>query len=255
MPGIVQVDRVTKVYPNGYQALHDISFSVHPGEFLGILGPSGAGKSTLLRCINGFELPTKGQVRVSSQDVNAKSARLVRKEVAMVFQNFNLVSSLNALTNVAVGRLAYTPFLLSLLYLFPKRELEIAHQALERVGLAEFAFTPVRSLSGGQQQRVAIARSLAQEPKVILADEPVASLDPATGIEIMTLLHDAARERGAAVIANLHQVSLAKQYCDRLIGLKKGRIAFEATPDELDEKVVESMYRAAHSPEIEAVAL
>ena len=242
MPPLIEVDRISKVYGSGLRALDEVSFSVEPGEILGILGPSGAGKSTLLRCINGFEVPTLGEVRVSGSVVSPKKNREIRKHVAMVFQSFNLIPSLNALTNVAVGRLAYTPFFWSLLYLFPPKELEIAMSALRRVGLEEYAYTQVRTLSGGQQQRIASARSLAQRPRAILADEPVASLDPATGVEILGLLREAAQEQGAAVVANLHQVSLAKQFCDRLIGLKKGRVVFDSKSHDLEESVIEAMY-------------
>lgn len=242
MPIQVAVKSLSKTYPNGKVAVNKVSFEVEKGEFIGLLGSSGSGKSTLLRCVNGFEIPFQGEVEIGETRVTERNIRKIRSEVGMIFQNFCLVPRLNVLTNVAVGRLAHIPAFWSLLYLFPKEDLEIATEALDSVGLLSYAYEPANKLSGGQQQRVAIARSLAQRPKVILADEPVASLDPTTGSEVMELLRARCTERGVTVLCSLHHVDLAKRFCDRIIGLKNGEVVLDMDHTEISDQNLESLY-------------
>lgn len=242
MASTIRVEDLTKRYPTGRVALNHVSLTFNSGEVTAVLGPSGAGKSTLLRCINGFETPSHGSVKLNDLIVNEKSYREVRQKVGMVFQHFNLVPRLNALTNVATGRLGKIPWFLSLFYLFPKSDLELAASALDRVGLSQMAWQRVDRLSGGQQQRVAIARSLVQNPDFILADEPVASLDPVTSAEVLGLLVEAARKDGIGLVVNLHQVDLALQFCDRIIGLRDGKLVFDRPAKELDPKILDNLY-------------
>ncbi|MFZ5579860.1 MAG: phosphonate ABC transporter ATP-binding protein [Pseudomonadota bacterium] len=237
------VDRVVKTYPNGTRAVKDISLAIEPGRFTVILGPSGAGKSTLLRMMNGLETPGSGTVSVHGTLLGKKTLRRVRREVGMVFQQFNLVGRLNVMTNVLTGRLAYRSWLGSVLHLFRDEDFAIAHEALARVGLTDKAWVRADQLSGGQQQRVGIARALAQKPRVILADEPVASLDPLTSAEVLDLLKTICQTDGIAVVANLHQVDYTRQYADRVIGINGGRVVFDGPPALLTDAVVDDLYR------------
>jgi phosphonate transport system ATP-binding protein len=240
---LVDIKNLGKTYASGKVALKDVSLTFEPGTVNAVLGPSGAGKSTLLRCINGLESPTQGHVVVDGVEVTPKTLRQTRKRVGMVFQHFNLVPRLNALTNVLTGSLSRVNPLLSLAYLFPKGEVELAIQTLGKVGLTEYAWQRADRLSGGQQQRVAIARSLVQKPLVILADEPVASLDPRTSQEVMGLLVKAAREEGICLIVNLHQVDLAVEHCERIVGLKNGQLILDCAPSQLIDSQVQSLYQ------------
>jgi phosphonate transport system ATP-binding protein len=242
MAALIKVCGVSKRYSTGRLALEDISLEFEPGQVAAILGPSGSGKSTLLRCMNGLETPTSGEIWVDGLKVEKKTVREVRKRLGMVFQQHNLVPRLNALTNVLTGRLSHVPWFWSLFYLFPKGDVELAHAALAQVGLSEQTWQRADKLSGGQQQRVSIARAVVQKPKGILADEPVASLDPATSNEVLRLLVHAAREEGLALVINLHQVELATIYCDRIIGLRQGRLAFDCTKNQLDENMLNRLY-------------
>ncbi|MDE5116265.1 MAG: phosphonate ABC transporter ATP-binding protein [Trichodesmium sp. St2_bin2_1] len=227
---VIQINKATKTYNNGTIAVHPTSLNFEPGTFNAILGPSGAGKSTLLRMINGLETPTTGEIIIQGQTLTAKNLRQVRSRTAMVFQQFNLVGRLNVMTNILTGRLYYIPWWSSMLYMFGQRDWNIAQWALNRVSLKEKAWERVDRLSGGQQQRVGVARALAQRPEVILADEPVASLDPIASEEIMELLKEICRQDGITIVANLHQVSLALRYADRVIGLNKGHVVFDDSP-------------------------
>lgn len=239
----ITIKDVTKCYPNGFEALKGVSAEIEAGSFTVILGPSGAGKSTLLRTINGLETPTAGTIRISEQLVSKATLRQVRSHVAMVFQHFNLVDRLSVMTNVLTGRLSYRSWLGSLLYLFQRCDLDIAHDALVRVGLTEKAWSRADRLSGGQQQRVGIARALAQQPRVILADEPVASLDPVTSEEIMGLLREICTRDGITIVVNLHQVELAKRFADRVIGLNEGLIVYDGPAAGLDRATLSRIYR------------
>lgn len=239
----VRLSGVTKKYPNGVLAVNGIDLHFAPGEVTVVLGPSGAGKSTLLRMINGLELPTSGSVSVGGLRVETKSLREVRKKVGMVFQQFNLVPRLSVMANVLCGRLAYRSVLTSIFFTFPESDFQLAREALEQVGLHDRAWERVDRLSGGQQQRVAIARTLVQQAQVVLADEPVASLDPNTSEEVLELLVSAARAKNASLILNLHQVELATKYADRIIGIRKGKVLFDVSPLKLDDAKRKELYQ------------
>ncbi|MEW5838594.1 MAG: phosphonate ABC transporter ATP-binding protein [Pseudomonadota bacterium] len=245
----IVIDSVQKTYPNGTRAVHGISLAIESGQFTVILGPSGAGKSTLLRMLNGLETPTEGSVSINGTLLERKTLRQVRREVGMVFQQFNLVGRLNVMTNVLTGRLAYRSWLGSVLHLFRDEDLAIGHEALARVGLTDKAWVRADQLSGGQQQRVGIARALAQKPRVILADEPVASLDPLASEEVLDLLKGICRNDGISVVANLHQVEYTRRYADRIIGINAGRVVFDGSPDALTDAVIEELYRRPNAPE------
>ncbi len=239
----ISIQAVTKRFPNGFEALKGVNAEIKPGSFTVILGPSGAGKSTLLRLMNGLETPTKGSLRIGGEVVNGKQLRRIRSKVAMVFQQFNLVDRLSVMTNVLTGRLAHRSWLGSLFYLFRHEDMGIAQEALSRVALTDKAWNRADKLSGGQQQRVGIARALAQHPKVILADEPVASLDPVSSEEIMTLLRDICDRDGITVVVNLHQVELARRFADRIIGMNSGRIVFDGSPAQMTQTVLRTIYQ------------
>lgn len=238
----ITLNQVHKTHPNGFRALQNVSLEIKSGEFIAILGPSGAGKSTLLRVLNALDPASEGQIHIDGKLLHKHNYRQVRARIGMIFQHFNLVDRLNVMTNVLTGRLANRHWLTSMFYLFPKQDFEIAAKALQEVGLSEKAWQRSDRLSGGQQQRVGIARALAQEPKVILADEPVASLDPKSSEEVLKLLKKICEEKGITVIVNLHQVDLAKQYADRIIALNSGKVVFDDTPDALTEQAHNYIY-------------
>ena len=240
---VIQLNQAGKTYNNGTIAVHPTTLNFEPGTFNAILGPSGAGKSTLLRMINGLETPTTGEIIIQGQTLTVHNLRQIRSRTAMVFQQFNLVGRLNVMTNVLTGRLYYSPWWSSILYLFGKRDWKIAQWALNRVGLTEKAWERVDRLSGGQQQRVGVARALAQCPEVILADEPVASLDPVASEGIMELLREICRQDGITIVANLHQVSLAMGYADRIIGLNQGHVVFDDSPQALVNDNLRTIYQ------------
>ena len=237
------IHQLEKRYRNGFHALKGIDLEVKSGSFTVVMGPSGAGKSTLLRLVNGLETPSSGQVSINAMPVNLATLQTVRGNVGMVFQHFNLVDRLSVMTNVLVGRLRHRSWLGSLFYLFRREDLAIAHQALGRVGLVDKCWERADRLSGGQQQRVGIARALAQSPKLILADEPVASLDPVSSEEIMGLLHEICRRDGITLLVNLHQVNLAKRFADRIVGLNSGQLVFDGTPAQLDQNALRKIYQ------------
>ena len=229
--------------------LHGIDLEVRPGEFVVMLGLSGAGKSTLLRCINGLVQPDSGSLQVGGIDLRQRhSRRALARHVAMVFQHHNLVQRLSVRKNVLTGRLGQLGTWPSLLQCFRESDLRVADACLERVGLAHKARERTQSLSGGQMQRVGIARALAQQPQVILADEPVASLDPKTARSVLQYLREATRELGIAVVCNLHQVDYAQEFGDRVIGLAQGRLVFDGTPAQLDAAALQAIYHPPCSP-------
>ncbi len=240
MPGAaVRLEHLTKTYPDGTRALKDISFSVMPGEFLIIIGLSGSGKSTLMRCINRLIEPTSGKIYIDDVDITTlppDELRRMRRQIGMIFQQFNLIKRSSVLTNVLSGRLGYVPSSWALTNYWPRemREQGMAH--LATVGIPEKASTRADQLSGGQQQRVGIARALMQDPKVILADEPVASLDPATSHSVLQYIEALNRRDGITVMCSLHFLSLARRYGTRLIALKAGEIVFEGLPADIDER-------------------
>lgn len=242
---MLEVRNLTKIFPNGTVALKDVSFTVADGEFLAVIGLSGSGKSTLLRCINRLIEPTSGQVIWNGVDITAASPRelrRIRRHIGMIFQQFNLVRRSSVLTNVLSGRLGYVNPWLSLFHYFPPEDHQRALAALERVGIADKIHTRADQLSGGQQQRVGIARALMQEPQLILADEPVASLDPVLAHSILQYLEQLNREEGITVICSLHFLDLVHRYATRVIGLKEGRLVFEGHPRELTRERFKEVY-------------
>lgn len=242
---MLEIQNLTKVYEGGVRALDDVSFSVRDGEFLVIIGLSGAGKSTLMRCINRLVEPTSGRIIWDGVDITAlppEDLRLVRRRIGMIFQQFNLVRRSTVLTNVLAGRLGYVHPWNSLLGRFSKQDRERGMENLRRVGIAEKAHVRADTLSGGQQQRVGIARALMQEPRLMLADEPVSSLDPATAHSVLRYLEQVNREDGITVLCNLHFLDLARRYATRIVGLKAGRLIFDGRPDEIDRERFKSIY-------------
>ncbi len=238
------VEHLVKDYPGGIRALEDVSIEVRDGEFLVLIGLSGSGKSTLLRCINRLVEPSGGRILLDDVDITAARAsdlRKIRRSIGMIFQQFNLVRRSSVLTNVLTGRLGYVSQWQGLLAHFGEEDYRRALINLERVGLRERAHQRADRLSGGQQQRVAIARALMQEPKIMLADEPVASLDPATSHSVLKYLQQINRE-GMTVICSLHFLSLARTYGTRVIALKGGRLMFDGKPSEIDADRFRSIY-------------
>ena len=240
---LLQARGLTVTYPNGHRALHATDLGVRPGEFVVLLGPSGAGKSTLMRALNALVPPTEGSVWLEGVgEASGRSAlRQLRNRAAMVFQQHQLIGRLTALDNVLTGRLGRHSGLRTLLPL-PYADRMIALEALDSVGLIEHALHRCDQLSGGQQQRVGIARALAQQPCLMLADEPVASLDPATAQRVLALIHDVCRSAGIAAIVSLHQVDLARRYADRIVALASGRVVFDDTPSALDACALARIY-------------
>ena len=242
---MLEIINLTKVYEGGTQALTDVSFSVKPGEFLAVIGLSGSGKSTLLRCINRLIEPTEGQIIWNGEDVTAASQDEmlhIRRKIGMIFQHFNLVSRSRVITNVLAGRLGYVNPALSLLNRFPKSDMEMAGKQLERFSIADQAYKRADELSGGQQQRVGIARAMMQEPDIILADEPVASLDPVLAHSIMQHLETINKEDGVMVLCSLHFLDLVHRYADRAIALNEGKLMFDGPPEEIDDEKFKEIY-------------
>jgi phosphonate transport system ATP-binding protein len=242
---MLKIEHLTKIYDNGVQALTDLSFEVPDGQFLVIIGLSGAGKSTLLRCINRLIEPTEGRIVWNDIDITAatdEELRQIRRHFGMIFQQFNLVRRSKVITNVLAGRLGYTNPLWSLVNHFSHEDRQAALAKLKRVGIREKAYNRADELSGGQQQRVGIARALMQEPELMLVDEPVASLDPATSHSVMKYLEVLNKEDGITILCSLHFLSLARAYADRIIALKDGRLEFDGLPKEIDEKRFRDIY-------------
>jgi phosphonate transport system ATP-binding protein len=233
------------VYPGGVRALEDVSLEVHSGEFLAVLGLSGSGKSTLLRCINRLIDPTEGRIWIFDEEITAlkgSSLRTLRRQVAMIFQQFNLVRRHTVMANVLSGALGRSPLLPSLMLSFPSTERERAMACLDRVGIGDRSASRADALSGGQQQRVAIARALMQEPRLILADEPVASLDPALRHSVMRHIEDLNREEGMTVVCSLHDIDLVTRYATRMVALRDGRLVWEGKPDQFDQATFKEIY-------------
>ncbi|WP_322808164.1 phosphonate ABC transporter ATP-binding protein [Thermanaerothrix sp.] len=253
---MLRVEHLTKVYPNGTVALRDVSFEVPDGEFLVVIGLSGSGKSTLLRCINRLIEPTSGKIYWDGVDITSASPgemRRIRRQIGMIFQQFNLVKRSSVLTNVLSGRLGYANPWLSLLGVWPSEDRQKALQALERVGIADKAYQRADTLSGGQQQRVGIARALMQDPRLLLADEPVASLDPVLAHSILQYLEQLNKE-GVTVICSLHFLDLVHRYATRVIGLKDGVKVFDGLPNEIDRARFKEIY-GEEAQEVRAASL
>ena len=248
---MITIQSLSKSY-GGRSVLKGVDLSVRAGEFLVVLGPSGAGKSTLLRCVNGLAQPDAGRILIDGVEYRSSGAgrREQRRPVAMIFQHHNLVRRLTVLKNVLVGRMAGLSSLLAVLQLFPSRDVATALACLERVELSHKAMARADQLSGGEQQRVGIARALAQEPAVILADEPVASLDPKTSRVVLGYLKRICKETNIAVICNLHQVDYAVEFGERIVGLQGGSVIFDGVPSELTSDVVHRIYPGLEDPGI-----
>jgi phosphonate transport system ATP-binding protein len=241
---VLILEHLDKTYPGGVHAVQDVSLEVRGGEFVVLIGLSGSGKSTLLRCINRLIEPTGGRILLDDLDITAAhgdNLRTARRSAGMIFQQFNLVKRATVLTNVLTGRLGYVSQWQSLLAHWSENDYRRALINLERVGLRDQAHQRADRLSGGQQQRVAIARALMQEPKIMLADEPVASLDPATSHSVLKYLQQINRE-GMTAICSLHFLSLARTYGTRVIALKSGRLMFDGKPSEIDAERFRSIY-------------
>ena len=249
---LIVFDNVSKQFPNGHRALSNVNLTFRPGEFVVVVGLSGAGKSTLIRCVNRLVTPTHGRVLVGGDDmVNLSAGDLRRKraEIGMIFQNYNLVRRASVLKNVLAGRLAYLPTWRTVLGLFPKEDSDLALQSLNRVGIVEKAYQRADTLSGGQQQRVAIARALTQKPHILLADEPVASLDPPTAHQVMRDLKTLAREENLLTLVNLHFVDMAMEYADRVVGLRAGEVVFDGPTSGMTEATFEQIYNRRIRPD------
>jgi phosphonate transport system ATP-binding protein len=242
---MLKVEKLIKTYPDGTQALRGVSFNADPGEFITILGKSGSGKSTLLRCLNRLVEPTAGKIIFSENNVTEsgpRELRSIRRKIGMVFQNYNLVPRCSVLTNVLAGRLGAISFWAGLINYFTEDAVLQARSHLNNLGIYEKQNSRADRLSGGQQQRVGISRALMQDPEMILADEPVSSLDPDTAQIIMGILKKINREQKVTVLCNLHVPELARQYGQRILGLRKGELVFDGLPEELTESAVQSIY-------------
>lgn len=242
---MLEIRNLSKVYDDGTRALDNVSFTVPEGEFLVVIGLSGSGKSTLLRCINRLIEPTSGEIILDGVNITQAShrdLRRIRRDIGMIFQQFNLVKRSTVMRNVLAGRLGYVNPWLSSLGIFPAEEKERARRALKTVGILEKADNRADALSGGQQQRVGIARALMQEPKLLLADEPVSALDPATSHSVLKYVEQINKDQGVTVLCSLHFLSLARTYATRIIALKDGKMMFDGSPQEIDEQRFKEIY-------------
>lgn len=245
MAELLKFTNVSKEYTKGNKALEDINFTINKGEFISIIGKSGAGKSTFLRCINRMITPTEGNIVFKDKDItniSKKDLKVVRREIGMIFQHYNLVERSSVLSNVLHGRLGYTSDIKGMFGIFSNEDKLLAYNTLVDVGLEDQIYKRGDQLSGGQKQRVGIARALVQNPELMLADEPIASLDPFSSKVIMDYLKKINKEKGITIIANLHQVDVAINYSTRIIGLSKGKLVFDGTPEELTVDAINKIY-------------
>lgn len=251
---MLKVEHLGKTYDDGTRALQDVSFEVPDGQFLVVIGLSGSGKSTLLRCVNRLVEPSSGRVMWNDIDITAaaqEELRRIRRQIGMIFQQFNLVKRSRVITNVLAGRLGYTNPVWSLFNHFSRDDVELAQKSLKRAGIADQAHKRADELSGGQQQRVGIARALMQNPELMLVDEPVSALDPATSHSIMRYLEELNKKDGVTILCSLHFLSLARAYADRIIALKDGCIVFDGPPAEIDD----ARFREIYGEEAERVEI
>ena len=242
---MIKFEIVSVTYPGGVEALKDLNLEIKDGDFIIIVGLSGAGKSTLLRTVNNLVKPSTGSVYLEGKNVTSakkKELKKIRSQIGMIFQTFNLVNRSTVLKNVLTGRLSNISTIRSILGLWPKDQKEMAFEALNQVEILEKAYVRASNLSGGQQQRVGIARALSQKPKVMLADEPVASLDPITSRVVMSYLKKINTELGITTIVNLHFLDLAKEFGDRLIGLRDGKLVFDGNVNDVSDEDFENIY-------------
>lgn len=242
---MLRIEQLVKKYPTGDMALKGVDLTVPEGQVLALIGPSGAGKSTLIRCVNRLVEPTSGRIWLKDTEITALNhaqLRRIRRRIGMIFQEYALVERLSVMENVLSGRLGYVNFWQSWFRRFPQSDIDQAFMLLDRVGLGEFVDKRADALSGGQRQRVGIARALIQNPDLLLVDEPTASLDPKTSRQIMRLITDLARERGLAVIINIHDVPLAQMFVQRIVGLRSGKIVYDGSPDNLSYQQLTEIY-------------
>ena len=239
---MLEINELKKTFSNGSSALKGVNLKINKGEFVSILGPSGSGKTTLLRTINGLETISGGEIYFDNKKVDSKSIKEVQKKTGMIFQEFNLVNNLSVINNVLSGLLNSNSKFLSLFYLFPKNQRIKALKSLETVGLLEKSYSRSDELSGGQRQRVGIARAIIKKPLLVLADEPVASLDPKAANLILSLLKKINKDFGTTILCNLHQVELAKKYSDRIVGLLDGRVVFDKKSNNINKSSLEKIY-------------
>ncbi|MGB7338822.1 MAG: phosphonate ABC transporter ATP-binding protein [Phototrophicaceae bacterium] len=264
---MLEIKDVRVVYPNGTEALKSVSMTIQSNEIVAIIGRSGAGKSTLLRCINGMQPVTSGSIKLDGKEIttmNARQQRNLMRQVGFIWQEYNLIGRLSANMNVLTGRLGYNKGFLTTMGYFGREQREVSLRSLERVGMLHRAQFRADRLSGGEKQRVNIARAISQQPKLLLADEPVASLDPELSWTVMSDLARVAREEGVPTLINIHEVELAKSFTDRLIGIAQGRVVFDGRPDELTQEMMDKIYRfdkpqqnslIEEQPDIETVEL
>ncbi|BBF43646.1 phosphonate ABC transporter ATP-binding protein [Lachnospiraceae bacterium KM106-2] len=248
---MIEFKNVTKVYPNGFKGLENINTTIEQGEFVGIIGLSGAGKSTLLRTINKMHDITEGELIVNDKDVQklkGKELRQFRRKIGMIFQSFNLVSRTTVIRNVLTANVPEMGFFKVLFGLFSKEQKVAALEALDKVGILDKAYIRADQLSGGQQQRVALARTLAQNPEIILADEPVAALDPVTAKQVMDDFRKINKEMNISILINIHHVELALEYTDRIIGIRAGKIVYDGPSSEVTQEILDQIY-AGKAPE------
>lgn len=247
MNEILKVENLNLTYQKGGpQVLFDISFSVSKSDFYAIIGPSGAGKSSLIRCINKLADANSGNVLFKGENIinlSGRKLRSVRRKIGMIFQEFNLIDRMSVIDNVLTGRLGYMNTFTSLFRMFDKKDISRAIALITKVGLGDFANKRVDQLSGGQRQRVGIARALMQEPEIMLVDEPTSSLDPKIAIEMMELIKGIADELKIPVLCNIHNIDLAKQFANRILGLQDGKKKFDDTTDKLTHEVLQDLYK------------
>ena len=251
---MIEFNNVSKVYPNGVRGLDGVTLKIEQGEFVGIIGLSGAGKSTLIRCVNKMHDITEGTLIVNGSNVSGikgKELRKFRRKIGMIFQSFNLVTRTTVIKNVLAANVPDMPFLRVLLAIYTKKEKVAALEALDRVNILEKAYTRCDQLSGGQQQRVALARTLAQNPSIILADEPVASLDPVTAKQVMSDFKRINQDLELSILLNIHHVELALDYCDRIVGIRAGKIVYDGNSKDVTPEILKEIYGGEYRTEVE----
>ena len=249
---MLQVTDLKKTYSTGDEALKGVTASVEGSETVAMIGPSGAGKSTFIQCINRLTEPSSGEIHLGDTELTSlddDGLRSARRDIGMIFQEYNLVERLTVMENVLTGRLGYVSAWKAFRRSFPPEDIERAYEILERVGLDDMENKRVDELSGGQRQRVGIARAVIQQPKILLVDEPTSSLDPETSDTVMRLLTDIAAERKVPVLINIHEVTLALEHADRIVGLHDGELVFEGRPTELNQQGLDQVYRGAEIPD------
>lgn len=242
---LLKFNNVVKIYGSDSVALDNVSLEINEGEFVSVIGPSGSGKTTFLRSINKLIPITKGEIYLDGENISDKKGRVLRmcrRKIGMVFQNYNLVYRLSVIQNVLHGRLGYMTGLNGILGRYSEKDKKTAVDILGELGLQDFIYNRASDLSGGQKQRVGIARSIMQNPQLLLCDEPIASLDPSSSKVIMDMLYSMIKKRNITCIVNLHQVDVAKKYSTRILGLSKGKIVFDGKPEELTDNMIEKIY-------------